>query len=135
MKDEFESIVMGSKLPINTHEVAVERVLGGQILCVELWTGRYFSSTPEAVNEAIKAFNDFYRACGQASLNDLYTALGLMSTQIGIVFGWSRGNEDFQYSPEVIHFNTGWIKQDRKLVYFIEFDSEDDCPFAGWEQL
>lgn len=128
-------IVYKRNVGMDISEQAVERATGGQILCLEAFSCRWFISTPKAVNEAIKAFNENYKKWKCASLNDLYEELDIMQSRIGQTFGWTRGTEDWEESPEEIVFRTGWINVDGKYVFFLEPDGPLNAPFEGWEQL
>lgn len=72
--------------PVSDREVIIA---GGQVLCYEMLTGRYFMSDMETLKKAqndlnYKVINDAY-----ASLGDFYNLLGLPTTAISDEVGWS----------------------------------------------
>lgn len=77
--------------PPSKNEVIV--VAGGQVLCYEAFTGRYFMSSMEKL---LKAQNDINRQIlydGFASLADLYDYLGLPHTDLSNEMGWNSDQE------------------------------------------
>lgn len=77
--------------PPSKNEVIV--VAGGQVLCFEAFTGRYFMSSMEKL---LKAQNDINRQIlydGFASLADLYDYLGLPHTDVSNEMGWNSDQE------------------------------------------
>lgn len=77
--------------PPSKNEVIV--VAGGQVLCYEAFTGRYFMSSMEKL---LKAQNDINRQIlydGFASLADLYDHLGLPHTDVSNQMGWNSDQE------------------------------------------
>lgn len=77
--------------PPSRNEVIV--VAGGQVLCYEAFTGRYFMSSMEKL---LKAQNDINRQIlfdGFASLSDLYDYLGLPHTDVSNLMGWNSDQE------------------------------------------
>lgn len=65
----------------------------GDVLCYEIFTGRYFRSDMESLRKAANDINhqvnnDFY-----ASLTDFYDILGLPSTGISDDVGWNAGEQ------------------------------------------
>ena len=74
------------KNPVSKAEVIVA---GGDVLCYEAFTGRYFKSDMETLKKAqndlnYKVLNDYY-----ASLSDFYELLGLPRTSISEDLGWN----------------------------------------------
>lgn len=64
----------------------------GSVLCYDLMTGRYFTSSVEALRRAenelnAKIINDMY-----ASLNEFWTLVGVATTTYGEEVGWSTSN-------------------------------------------
>lgn len=68
-------------------------VLPGQVLCMESYTNRQFSSTPEAVKVAEAKLNSLFLDQGYASLNDFYTFLGIERTPAGDILGWNSTDQ------------------------------------------
>jgi hypothetical protein len=63
----------------------------GNILCCELYTGRYFNCDMEALRKAQNDINQKILAHDYASLNDFYEMVGLSYTKSGSQFGWKAG--------------------------------------------
>jgi hypothetical protein len=62
---------------------------GGEVLCFEMYTGRYFRSSMEAIKKAqnevnYDVLNNYY-----ASLSDFYTLIGLPHTKVSDEVGWN----------------------------------------------
>lgn len=73
--------------PIGKQEVIVTG--GGDVLCYDMYSGRYFKSSMEELKKAqndlnYNILNNFY-----ASLNDFYDRLGLSHIKTGDEFGWN----------------------------------------------
>ena len=74
--------------------VSVEETGKGDILCLEAFSGRWFRSSEEAVNDAIRDLDTVYHhdfeqhGFAYAGLNDLYSLLGIQTTYFGEQVGW-----------------------------------------------
>lgn len=84
-----------------------EIIIGeGEILCCELYTGRYFKSTQESLRRAENDVNFEINQSMYASLDDFYHAVGLPSTDYCNEIGWNVDNRlELQFS---------WAGQDGK---------------------
>ena len=73
--------------PLGSREVVV--AAGGDVLCFETHTGRYFRSDIETLKKAQNTLN--YRVINDnyASLTDFYTLIGLTKTDISDELGWN----------------------------------------------
>jgi hypothetical protein len=73
--------------PLSDNEVII--LPGGDQLCYESWTGRYFQSTMEDLKRAQNDIN--YKIISQdyATLTDFYNKIGLPPTQFSDALGWS----------------------------------------------
>lgn len=60
----------------------------GNVLCCELFTGRYFNSSMEAINKAINEVNAKLLKHDYATLDDLYWLLDLQKTSSSSMTGW-----------------------------------------------
>jgi hypothetical protein len=60
----------------------------GNILCCELYTGRYFTADVETLNRAVNTINSIALKRECASLSDMYDLLGLSHTQFSDEIGW-----------------------------------------------
>lgn len=63
----------------------------GQILCCELYTGRYFLADMETLRRAENEINSKINKHDHASLSDLYYILGLSQTSYSSDIGWESG--------------------------------------------
>lgn len=62
---------------------------GGDYLCGDIVTGRYFRSTQEKVKRAFNEINRRLLLENQLNLNDLYDELGLPECEMGYLLGWT----------------------------------------------
>lgn len=82
----------------------------GQVLCYDLWSGRYFQSTVESIRKAQNDLNAMLLNEMYASVNDFYGMLGLSGNAMGDEFGW---NSDKLLEVE---FSSALTEEDRKSV-------------------
>jgi hypothetical protein len=61
----------------------------GDVLCYDMYTGRYFSSNMESIKGSLNEVNYMMLHEGYASLNDFYGFLGLPSVSLGEEVGWT----------------------------------------------
>lgn len=61
----------------------------GEVLCCELWTGRYFKSDAESLRRAINELNNMVNNSYYATLSDFYDLINLDHTQESDHLGWS----------------------------------------------
>lgn len=64
-------------------------MVGGTELCYDEWSGRYFMSSMQKLEEAINDINRTIIDYGDVCLNDFYDRIGLPSIPMGDEFGWS----------------------------------------------
>lgn len=82
--------------PVSTKEVIIA---GGEVLCYESITGRYFMSDVQTIRTAENEINSKILEEMSSSLNDFFYKLGLPNTSIGEELGWSMDNKlDIQLS-------------------------------------
>ena len=81
-KDKLE------KAPVQNNEVImVEK--GGNTLCFDAMSGRYFKSDMESLKKAVNELNRQMRYDMYISLNEFYYAIGLDPIEIGDNLGWN----------------------------------------------
>lgn len=68
-------------------------VLGGEVLCFDLHSGRYFHSTHEAIKRAENKINHELVHFSAASLSEFYDELGVSATTYSDMVGWDVGNQ------------------------------------------
>lgn len=73
--------------PLSESNVVV--VGSGDVRCYELYTGRYFNSSVEAIKRAVNEVNYQINTHGYASLSDFYTHIGLPHTAVSDEIGWT----------------------------------------------
>lgn len=126
---------------------SVEETGLGDTLCFDGYSGRWFRSTPEKVEEAIQTFQEEYKnGMGYSCcLNDLYKLLGIEATHFGYQMGWPGacepdGNPDeYDLYYDKIEFDTGMIDGDlfhnvHEPVYVIELD-QYSYPIPWWDEI
>lgn len=60
----------------------------GQVMCYDLYSGRYFMSTMEEIKQAQNSVNHMTLNYGHTTLSDLYDRLGLDKTRFADDVGW-----------------------------------------------
>jgi hypothetical protein len=98
--------------PVGNTEVIITG--GGDVLCYDVYTGRYFRSDMETLRQAQNGLNYDLLNHGYASLNDFYNNIGLASTTAGDEVGW---NSDTLLE---LRFSTT-MSDDQKPCISIEF--------------
>lgn len=101
--------------PVGRTEVIVTG--GGNVLCYDMYTGRYFQSDMETIKQAQNNLNHHILNNVYASLNDFYDMIGLSRTKTGDEIGW---NSDKLME---IHFSTT-MSDDQKPCIAIDFSVE-----------
>lgn len=81
-----------------------------KVLCLDAWSGRYFSSTMEDIKAAANWVNNQAINHGYASLTEWYGRLGLSSTTNSDELGWN-GNELLE-----IMFTSALTSDDRPVL-------------------
>lgn len=105
------------------HPVDKTVVIGsGEVLCLDLYTGRYFSSTREEIRRAVNDVNVQILNEDYAPLNAFYATLGLDEVKIGDDLGWNVDNR-----CDVL-FGTS-MSEDGKPCLAINFSPD---PIPGW---
>ena len=67
----------------------IEETGNGNVLFREMYTGRWFRSNLDAVEQAIVRFKDRFDNGATLCMNDFYQELGLMGTTHGCTIGWN----------------------------------------------
>lgn len=78
--------------PVSKNEVLIAK--GGDTLCYDSLSGRYFKSEIEAIRRAENTLNKRILSdiCGSLSLNEFYDEIGLDHIDIGYEMGWNVNN-------------------------------------------
>jgi hypothetical protein len=88
IKDELAQ-ERANRTPGASQIVIVE---GGDVLCFDQPTGRYFKSTMEKINRAVNRTNEEIIHCDHATANFFYEQLGLPTTTWGDAVGWTSNH-------------------------------------------
>lgn len=100
------------KNPVGKTEVIITG--GGDVLCFDAYTGRYFYSDMETLKKAQNDVNYGILNNGYGSLNDFYSKIGLANITLGEEVGWS-------YESQLeIHFTTT-LSDDQRPCISINF--------------
>lgn len=78
-------------------------ITGGETLCYDMWSGRYFKSDIDKIKRIENELNRQMLQDDYVSLNDLYFMLGLNSIPMGDELGWnsSQGLVELYFSPQL----------------------------------
>ena len=100
------------KNPVSKNNVIITDK--GNTLCYDHMSGRYFKSDIDKINKAVNVINnrilhDFY-----ASLNDLYSELGLYTVSLGDKLGWNSdmGLIEVEFSSQLADDGTPCLVMD-----------------------
>ena len=77
--------------PVGKTEVIITG--GGDVLCYDSYTGRYFQSSVETLKKAQNDINYAILNNAYASLNDFYNNIGLANIEVGEEVGWNYSDQ------------------------------------------
>lgn len=77
------------KNPVSAQSGQIIMTGGGDQLCLDGFSGRYFFSDMESIRKAVNDINQQIHHSGSASLSDFYEKLGLHSTDVSDEVGFS----------------------------------------------
>lgn len=100
---------------------------GGEVLCYDQFTGRYFKSSMEAIRQAENKLNHVILHDGYASLTDLYYELGLSPTSFSDEVGWTS---DYLLDIKV----STTMSEDNRPCLSIDFDIRPSRYFAHFAE-
>lgn len=63
---------------------------GGDVLCKDEYSGRFFRSNAAKIDQAVNKLNNTVRCCRYVSLNDFYDLIGLERIPLGRDLGWNE---------------------------------------------
>lgn len=98
--------------PVGKNEVIITG--GGEVLCYDLYTGRYFFSDMESLRRAENEVNLYVLHNDYATLNDFYRYIGLPNTKAGEEVGWTT-----DMTLEIIYSTT--MSENNKPCISIDF--------------
>lgn len=75
---------------VNKHPLTREVILAGsgEVLCYELFTGRYLKSDMESLRKAENRINSLINSTRYVTLDEFYDLIGLDHTSVSNVIGW-----------------------------------------------
>ena len=110
------------KNPVSKNNVIITDK--GNTLCYDHMSGRYFKSDIDKINKAVNGINnrilhDFY-----ASLNDLYSELGLYTVSLGDKLGWNSdmGLIEVEFSSQLADDGTPCLVMDFNKAPKYDYD-------------
>ena len=112
---------------------SIEDTGKGDLLCFEGYSGRWFWSSKEAVEEAEDELNSTFRTDIYCCLNDFYKYLGIEETHFGFEYGWVN-HEDWYTESDGIRFeNTIAFDRDKGCdVLYIDIFT---YPMQCWQEI
>jgi hypothetical protein len=106
--------------PGNAREILIG---GGEVLCYDMMTGRYFNSTMETIKAAENRINYELVHHMSASLSMFYEEVGLPPTTFSDMVGWNADNRmDVQVSTVLSADNRPCLAIDFSKHPFAEYD-------------
>lgn len=87
---EIKESITDDKIKENpVSETTIIHTGGGDVLCYDELSGRYFNSSKNKIDSAINDLNKLMLNTYTASLNEYYEAIGLPSVKVGEELGWN----------------------------------------------
>lgn len=96
-----------------TREVII--IAGGDVLCHDMLTGRYFQSSVEDIKKAENKMNQEMYLNDSVSLSQFYDEIGLPATSMSDEVGWNLSSDD---GPIEVRFTTTKTPDDRPCIAF-----------------
>lgn len=97
----------------------------GDVLCLDSYSGRYFTSDVETIRKALNDLNNEILHSAGVSLNEYYNAIGLETVSMGEQLGWGDG------IMLELDFNAQ-IAENGKPCLVVSFDRE---PVPSWYKI
>lgn len=129
-----------------TPSSTIEETGKGDTLCFESFSGRWFYSSIDEVDLALKHIRERFRDGEYLCMNDLYKELGICVTSLGYEFGWPNNgdfyNQDLEIDADMNHdfpdpdiqsiFGySGEIGTGREVYVISIYDS----PMLAWQEF
>lgn len=107
----------------DTEDKTVVITDGGEVLCYDQFSGRYFKSSMEAIRSAENEINHRILNEGYACVSDLYELLGLPTTSFSEEVGWNH--------TKLLHIIYSTVlSKDGKPCIAIDFDLHPNRKFS-----
>lgn len=115
--DEIENSITKDKIKKNPPTSSSIIVTGGgDSLCMDDYTERYFTSSYDKIMDARNRFNDYLLRNDKASLNDLYDILGVKHSKIGNSVGWDISDGLLEISVKAM------VSEDHRPCLVMRYD-------------
>ena len=109
----------------------------GDMLCYDIFSGRYFRSSVEAIRTAESKMNKRLANGDYATVNELYIWLDLPCIKLGDHFGWNVNDWNLNSTiaaGKTVDINLTYeareINGEQKVVCVLDYDTELDDFFA-----
>ena len=104
-------------------ESLVLRTSKGKQLCYDLFSGRYFLSSVEAIRTAESTLNKALVSGDAVTLNELYYELGLPNIKLGDSFGWCMYATREHCLDIKLTFNVQNVGDEQQIVCILDYDA------------
>ena len=131
--DEVHDAVAKELTPdVPTDESLIVRTGKGIQLCYDMFSGRYFYSSVEAIRTAESTLNKALVSGDGVTLNELYYELGLPEIKMGEAFG-RQLYSDREHCVDIrLTFDAQEINGELKVVCILDYDAPlNDRNFCG----
>lgn len=122
-EQEIKQSVAREKMDKNPIRDVILTSKGGDNICYDTISGRYFKSDRDTINRAVNEINRRMRDEMTISLNDLYYELGLDPIKIGEDLGWNieRGYIDVTFSTDMDANGTPCLVMDYEVAPIYDY--------------
>lgn len=98
---------------------------GGNTICYDAISGRYFKSDRDTINRAVNELNRQMRDGMYVTLNEFYYALGLDGTKLGDDLGWNieKGYIELDFSSHLDANGTPCLVIDYRVAPVYDYHS------------
>lgn len=117
IKDAIAKDKLDKKLETPTNPVIVTG--GGNIRCIDNYTGNLCWTTAEKVERAIFKLSNECATCMYVSLNELYSEIGAKQTELGDELGWNA--EDLVKGQLPITFFFGGDENNKEPCLYLDY--------------
>ena len=124
--DKIEKTEVPASLPVSTHNDTSSRYL-----CFDAWSGRYFESNKQHIENALNRANAALVRNGYLSLNEFYYYLGLDEIDGGNI-GWNRDWLDVDPNDLIAVRYYSDLKSGEQPVFAFAFET---IPKTGYDRF
>ena len=127
LKEYQEKVVeaIGDKKEQTIRESMAKEKKGGNTICYDAISGRYFKSDRDTINRAVNELNRQMRDDMYVTLNEFYYALGLDGTKLGDDLGWNieKGYIELDFSSHLDANGTPCLVIDYRVAPVYDYHS------------